>query len=426
MCCRSIISKLKVATKLALFKFSKASSGSVAILFGLFFPTLIMGLAVAVDVAVFNQRASQLQAAADASAVAGAKELALPNSKDSTIASAVEAFKTQNLDNIAKATASDTKVDRAKQSVTVTLSNVWEPFMGQYLGLTQSPIVVNATASLMGTTNVCLLALGLDGQGALDMRKTAKITANGCSVAANSIHARAIKLDDDSAIKAESTCSAGGIDHESGSIKAEPETDCVAIPDPLADRPEPTPGGCTGQPSIFKTGSTTLSPDTFCEGIKISGSARVILKPGVYIIKSDRFEVSGDATLEGDDVTIFLADDKALVAFNNDATIRLSGAKSGATAGLLFFGSRSQSIGVNHRIKATHAEKLTGTIYLPNGDLLIDPNSKIAEKSAYTTIIANTIRLNEGPELVLNSDYGSSSVPLPEGLRPTARVMLSN
>ena len=68
---------------------------------------------------------------------------------------------------------------------------------------------------------------------------------------------------------------------------------------------------------------------------------------------------------------------------------------------------------------------LTGTIYLSRGQLLVDPNNAVAEDLAYTAIIANRLELTEGPELVLNSDYGATDVPVPAGIQSTAQVVLS-
>jgi len=94
-------------------------------------------------------------------------------------------------------------------------------------------------------------------------------------------------------------------------------------------------------------------------------------------------------------------------------------------AGLLFFEDRSVSLGRTHHIKSTNVDVLTGTIYLSRGKLLIDPNSQIAEDSAYTAIIVRQLELTEGPELVLNSDYGATDVPVPAGIRSSAEVVLS-
>jgi hypothetical protein len=40
-------------------------------------------------------------------------------------------------------------------------------------------------------------------------------------------------------------------------------------------------------------------------------------------------------------------------------------------------------------------------------------------------IIANTIRLNEGPDMILNADYQATRVPVPEGVKVSGTVVLT-
>jgi len=61
---------------------------------------------------------------------------------------------------------------------------------------------------------------------------------------------------------------------------------------------------------------------------------------------------------------------------------------------------------------------LLGTIYMPKGRLIIDANKPIADKSAYTVLVVQRIDLHSGPNLILNSDYSASDVPVPPGVGP--------
>ncbi|MCH8240377.1 MAG: pilus assembly protein, partial [Proteobacteria bacterium] len=45
------------------------------------------------------------------------------------------------------------------------------------------------------------------------------------------------------------------------------------------------------------------------------------------------------------------------------------------------------------------------------GLLWIDSNSQIGVNSAFTTIVANRIRLDSNAQLVINTDYAASDVP---------------
>lgn len=48
--------------------------------------------------------------------------------------------------------------------------------------------------------------------------------------------------------------------------------------------------------------------------------------------------------------------------------------------------------------------------------MIIDSASSVADQSAYTVIVARQVDLFDGPNLVLNSDYGSTDIPLPAGV----------
>ena len=70
---------------------------------------------------------------------------------------------------------------------------------------------------------------------------------------------------------------------------------------------------------------------------------------------------------------------------------------------------------------------LLGTVYMPKGRLIIDATRPIADRSAYTVLVVQQLDLYEGPNLVLNTDYRASDVPIPEGVGPYGRkVLLTN
>ena len=94
-------------------------------------------------------------------------------------------------------------------------------------------------------------------------------------------------------------------------------------------------------------------------------------------------------------------------------------------AGLLFFEDPNSGPLRIHNIRSAHAYNLTGTIYLPKGNLLVDPTANVAEKSAYTAIIAKRLIVDNGPSLVLNTNYGATKVPVPAGIRSSADVVLA-
>ena len=61
---------------------------------------------------------------------------------------------------------------------------------------------------------------------------------------------------------------------------------------------------------------------------------------------------------------------------------------------------------------------LLGTIYLPNGRLTIDSDDTVADKSAYTVIVARQFQTEGAPDIVINSNYDSTNIPVPDGVGP--------
>ena len=95
-------------------------------------------------------------------------------------------------------------------------------------------------------------------------------------------------------------------------------------------------------------------------------------------------------------------------------------------AGILFYEDRSAPAGRFFEVSSNAARKLLGTIYLPKGTFKSAGTGNIADASAYTIIIANRLMLL-GANLVINADYTSSDVPVPEGVGPnSSQVRLSN
>jgi hypothetical protein len=225
-------------------------------------------------------------------------------------------------------------------------------------------------------------------------------------------------------------CSVGGAQiNKVGNVSPEPISDCPPLPDPLASRPPPPEAadGCTFNKFKIDGGAPVqpLKPGVYCGGLTITGDAHVRLSGGTYVIRNGAFSISQTAVVEGQDVGFYLQGNKSVIDFSGNTTIRLSGPESGPMAGLLFFEDRAAPTNNKHHIASTNADTLVGTIYLSRGELFVDPDAPVAAKSAYTAIIANQVTLSQGPELVLNADYGATQVPVPPGIAASGSVVLA-
>jgi Putative Flp pilus-assembly TadE/G-like len=403
--------------------FVRDTAGNIAMMTALSLPAIMGTIGIASDYANFSAKSQALQLAADQAAIAGAKQLAITSSTDTAIQAAAQAFVATTLTGDISTTVN---INRGTAAVSVSVTERWTPFFAHFLGARITPIIADAQASLTGQANICILALDTASSASLQLVTGAKLTTHGCGVYANSTSPSSVKLKNASVIAATETCTAGGIDASGGTISPAGLTDCPITEDPLAGRAVPAAGGCTFNNVSINNTTTTLTPGTYCGGIKISGHANVAFSPGDYIIRDDKFSISGTASVQGSNVAFFLKGDEAELNFVGNSTINFSGAETGPMAGLLFFGDPAADDTIKPRINSAHTDTLTGTIYLPHGELTIDPTGgTVAENSAYTAIVTKTLKLAGGPEVVLNSDYGATHVPVPAGIQATAEVVLS-
>ncbi len=400
--------------------------GNAAVSFAVAAPALFSALGLASDFAIFSMKRSELQAMADQAAILSANELSVGNTSKTTISSAVAAYKDQAIGDQSRDVTPASSVGDDATSVTVKLTEEWTPFFAHYIGVDVTPIMVSATASLVGESKICVLALEAKNMGALSMSKSARIQANGCSIYSNSTSSSGVFLSDQSEIEADLVCSAGGVSGYGVNSAEKVMQDCPPIADPLASRPPPPVGACDFNNFSLAAGTKTLQPGVYCGGINLSGTAKVKFEPGDYIIKDGPFSVRQNAEASGSNVAFYLTGAPSTIWFLDNAAINFSGAETGPMAGLLFFEDPKSSPLRLHTIGAARAETLTGTIYLPRGNLVVDPNSSVGAKSAYTAIVARRVIVSNGPTLVLNSDYSATKVPVPAGVRVSSNVVLTD
>ncbi len=410
-------------TKKWLRKFRLDEAGNVAIAFALALPVTLGTVGAAIDATSYGMKKARLQAAADAAAIAGARELAVAGSTQVSIEAAAKAFAQQEMGSELALEIVVTS-DKKDSKVSVTISEDWSPMVGKQLGSALTPIVSEAAAGLAGATNLCVLALDGSASGAVQVGSKAKMVGPSCAVYADSVASDAVIVSSGAAINADLVCSAGGVTYSPGSINPEPTTDCSKIDDPLIDRPNPSYAGCNFTNKRVGVGITTMQPGVYCGGLEIVGPAVVTFAAGEYIIKDGPFKISGLAFARGKNIGFFLTGDNSVIDFTGGALVEFAGREDGDMAGLLFFEDRAVAAGRQHRINTLITNELTGTIYLPNGNLTIDPTARVGEKSAYTAIVVNRLELKEGPELVLNTNYGATKVPVPSGIKTAATAVL--
>lgn len=259
-----------------------------------------------------------------------------------------------------------------------------------------------------------------------------------------------MKIEDGASVTAASICSSGGIKQGSAIINGDVTTDCPVKGDPLASREAPpVPGSCLYTKLVVdgaKTPTIALTPGRYCEGLTVTNGAQVSLASGVYVIDNGPLKVDKNGSLKGDNVGFYFLGDKGGLVFDSKSTIDLAARKEAPMEGLLLFEARAVDAPVEplpdvkgpappappnsppmrtYRIISDNARNLLGTIYLPAGRLIVDAKNPVADRSAYTIIVAKQVELFDGPNLYLNTNYSATDVPVPGGVGATTARTVS-
>jgi hypothetical protein len=402
---------------------------NVAIIFALTLPVMIAAVAAAVDYSLANATRTKMQAVADAAAIFAAREFQMAQSNPSLITAVAQNYVQSQFNDI----AAKTTVDTSALTVHVDLAKEYQLAFGRVLPTATLHLQASATAKMSGGLPLCLLALDPKHPRTLTLQKEARLTAPNCLVYSDSKSPSGLVSKDDAVLQAGAICSAGGIvKTKNTNYTPQPLTDCPVLPDPLSYRQGPTGFTCDYTGRVVTQGATALSPGVYCGGLYITNAARVTLSPGVFVIKDGPLVVNGGASLAGNNVGLYMKGPGSNLTFAADSTISLTAPKDGPLAGILIFDDptgawapetpplhhKSGSSPRVHSILSDNARLLLGTIYMPQGRLIIDATKPIADRSAYTVMVLQQLDLYSGPNLVLNSDYGASEIPVPRGVGP--------
>ncbi|MFY0612014.1 MAG: pilus assembly protein [Hyphomicrobiaceae bacterium] len=403
-------------------------SGAIAIASTIILPILLMLVGGSIDYAIVMHKRDQLQSAADAAVLAGAKRLSFADHKrDDAVEITKAVIKNYMLQNAKDATVggytSATTVKTDPLVVSMKLRQSVETHFLSAFGYPTIDVNIVSAAQVVGQPNICLLTLDGSSSEALKVDKESRTQGNDCAIFSNSVSSSGVAVKNDAEMTANNVCSAGGFDLD-GTVKPSPVYDCPQFEDPLASQQAPYVGDCTVKNLIVTDEDRTLQPGVYCGGIKIEGSSNITLAPGLYVIRDGMLEVKGESSFQGTGVSIYL-DANASLKFHKETSIDLEASKSGEMPGLLIFASRGQDNDTKHKIESKKAQKMVGTLYFPTSTLEIgsfySEGAAVGSGAAYTAVVAYNVKVKNKSSLVLNSDYALTDVPVPEGIRGVAQ-----
>jgi Flp pilus assembly protein TadG len=422
----------------SLSAFLRHEAGNISIAYALMLPVILGAAGIALDYSRAASERSKMQAVADAAAIAAARELQMARADPDKIAAVAKSYVTTQIADV----AIGTKVDTQALKVRVDLAKDIKPTVAKIIWSGTIHLTASATAGMSGGLPLCLIGLDTRAPGTIKLEQNALLTAPSCVVYSNSKSTQGLKSMDDAVLKAGFICSAGGkVQTKNTNYSPSPQTDCPVISDPLAERKAPATSSCDYKNRVVAGTTTTLKPGVYCGGLIITHGAQVTLAAGVYTIKDGPLLVDKNASVAGDHVAISLLGAGTNLIFQPATTINLTAPKDGPLAGILIYDDPSGAPAPvhakaynkqgkaprEHLILSDNARKLLGTIYMPHGRLIIDATKPVADQSAYTVLVVRQLDLYSGPNLVLNTNYGASDIPVPRGVGPYGgKVLLTN
>jgi Flp pilus assembly protein TadG len=339
-----------------------ALRGSVAAWVAVLAVVLIGFAGLAIDGSWYATAGQQLQAAADAASLAGAGEVKTDTAPfNATIAKAAQTalanqaagasvqldpgdVEVGTYDLKTKAfTPTNTKPDAVKVTAhrTQASGNPVSLFFGGLFGKPTADTTRTSIAVVDSVGEPLVLALDPSGANALQVRNQSKLVLDRGIVMVNSPANCALGLDNNVTIEADiirvvgQACPPGG----QGTTVTTPILEgVVRMVDPYASVPDPhftpPPQAPINKPGVYNPG--------YYEGIILDGNEVALLNPGLYVIVGKGVELSGNAKLQGQGVTLCLTSQdqkkftsKLKVAGN--ATIQLTPPTSGPYRSLAIF-----------------------------------------------------------------------------------------
>jgi hypothetical protein len=393
--------------------------GSVAVMIALALPIMIGMVALGTEIGFLLYKQRQMQVVADAAALGGATALQTGHP-----ALAIEAEGISGFLGFVNGTA----------SVTVTVNNpplsgprtstdgAVEVIISQPQTLSMVSLFTSGTFSVgaravatAGAGSFCVLQLGASSAG-FSMGNGAVANLAQCGLAVDSTSSTALSLSGGAQLNAQSASVSGGSSITNGAAlnpSSALKTSQPTVSDPYGGVAMPTYSGCAnGTGKSYSTGTWTLSPGVYCNGVSFTNSANVTMNPGVYFVNQGSFNVGGAVQLSGAGVTIVLTSSTtsnyATFTISNGATITLSAPTSGATAGIVFFGDRKAPIANASSVTGGAAVNINGAIYLPTQTISFQNGA--SNPSDCTQLIAGSIQLVGGSQFQNDCPTGVSAI----------------
>jgi len=393
----------------------RENAGATAVTFAALVPILAVIAAGAIELAQVNSDRSATQDAADAAALMGARQLSV---SPTGVEQRADAYATDQLGQIAGHASISVATTVGPTSVTVAITTQRASFFGSLIPPGGFTTRVQATAMSMAAVPLCVLALAPSGSDEIQLEGSSQISAPGCAVDSN----QAVAVASGAALAAEAT-EAGTT--ASGPISPAALTGAASIADPFASLDIAAPTSCPpGGGSTTINADTVLPAGVHCGDYQVVGNVTLTLARGEHYFEGN-LTGKGGSNITGTDVVVIFGPSTAL-DLKGASNISLNGRQSGPLAGFVIAVDRGAT--GTFQIQTDPFTNITGAVYAPTVNLDLDGTHQAAQGSQWTVITARALTLTGSPDVVINSNYAGSAVPIPTGVGTNVQgnVVLKN
>lgn len=356
--------------------------GNVALIVAAVFPLLIGSAGLAVDGVEWVLQKRQIQAAADAAAVAGVYGLIGSEDLDTAVNNSLVHSGTVAANASIQATQGPAGFEADPFAVGVKIAAPARMTFSSMF-MKHAPVIsAEAKASVVKNGRYCGFALGdMDDEPGIVLRANSS-TEVDCGVTTNASSSHALQSEGSSTIQALALRAFGSLGDPEAVAKSGVRDHALSQDDPLADTDPPLVPN-TGCPNVtINPGSKEVPLDPGCyANMTLNGTVR--LQDGEYILNRGNFVVGPQGHVECSACTIFLTSESAAtdpgsigkVKISSDATVKMSATREGPDAGILFYQDRHAARdlpGDENRVGGSSFSKLEGLMYFPSESLYLD------------------------------------------------------
>lgn len=395
--------------------------GSVVVWLVVCLGVIVGVVALGMDGGRMMEERRRAQAAADAAALAGARDMYGNYGQNQ----GTDPAGTARSAALASAAANDYANDGTTSTVTVNVP----PQSGAFAGraehvevivtswikgsfgavFTKDPLKVQARAVARGRPHrIGLVLLQSSGSGALQATGNGTIEVVGAPLIVNSPDPAALDTDGNATVSALYSDVAGSV-APGGNILGPVNTSVPPTPDPLASLPAPNPADypvrAYSQTSCNEP--VTLKPGVYQGGISIGGQGAVTLEPGVYILDGGGLSLSGQGSITGLGVMFYNTGGTAAgpIDLSGQGTITLTPPADGPYAGICLFQDRAVSEEISLTGKGTI--QIAGTVYAPAAGVRLGGNGSNAGSTIGSGFVVNHMRVSGNGTFTVSQGAGT-------------------